>query len=86
MNNVCSIPHPQLYSVHSYKPKKPIYLLSMSPDVRIFKSVEFFACRVHNLHFEMINQIHISSKQCKFQANLYKYHNALKLKIISCID
>ena len=36
LNNVCLISHFQLYSVHSYKPKKLINLFLMSPRAMMF--------------------------------------------------
>ena len=56
-NSVCSTLHPQSYIVHSYELRKPIdhvYHLSMSPRPKISNSTESFACRIHNLHDEII--------------------------------
>jgi hypothetical protein len=78
-NNVCLIPHPQSFSVHSYKPEKPIEHLPISPHDRMSKSVESLPCRVHNLHIEIMKQIQASNEQYKFRADLLKYHNALNV-------
>jgi len=42
-------------------------------------SIEFFACRVHNLHVEIIKHIQVSNGQYKFRADLYKYHDTLNV-------
>jgi len=78
-NNVCLIPHPQSFSVHSYKPEKSIEHLPISPHNRMSKSVESLPCRVHNLHIEIMKQIQASNEQYKFQADLLKYHDALNV-------
>jgi hypothetical protein len=78
-NNVCLIPYPQSFSVHSYKPEKPIEHLPISPHDRMSKSVESLPCRVHNLHIEIMKQIQASNEQYKFRADLLKYHNALNV-------
>ena len=43
-------------------------------------SIEFFACRIYNLHVEIIKHIQISNEQHKFRADLYKYHDALNVR------
>jgi len=78
-NNVCLIPHPQPFSVHDYKPDKPIKHLPISPHDRISKSVESLPCRVHNFHIEIMKQIQASNEQHKFRADLLKYHDALNV-------
>jgi hypothetical protein len=78
-NNVCLIPHPQSFSVHSYKPEKPIEHLPISPHDRMSKSAESLPCRVHNLHTEIMKQIQASNEQYKFRADLLKYHDALNV-------
>jgi hypothetical protein len=65
-NNVCLIPHPQSFSVHNYKPEKPIEHLPISPHDRMSKSAESLPCRVHNLHIEIMKQIQASNEQYKF--------------------
>jgi hypothetical protein len=79
-NNVCLIPHPQPFSVHSYKPEKPIKHLPISPHDRMSKSAESLPCRVHNLHIEIMKQIQASNEQYKFRADLLKYHDALDVR------
>jgi hypothetical protein len=79
LNNVCFNPHYQLYSAHSYKPRKLIDLLPMSSHYKIFDSNKSFACRFHNLHVDIIKQIKASNKQYKFWADLYKYHDILNV-------
>jgi hypothetical protein len=66
LNNVCLIPHPQSFSVHSYKLEKLIEHLPISPHDRMYKSVVSLACRVHNLHVEIMKQIQASNEQYKF--------------------
>lgn len=78
-NNVCHIPHLQSFSVHSYKPEKPIEHPPISPHDRMSKSAESLPCRVHNLHIEIMKQIQASNEQYKFQADLLKYHDALNV-------
>jgi len=78
-NNVCHIPHPQSFSVHSYKPEEPIEHLPISPHDRMSKSAELLPCRVHNLHIEIMKQIQASNEQYKFRADLLKYHDALNV-------
>jgi hypothetical protein len=43
------------------------------------KSAESLACRVHNLHVEIMKQIQTSNEQYKFKADLLKYHDALNV-------
>jgi len=74
-NNVCLIPDPQSFNVHSYKPEKSIEHLPISPHNRMSKSAESLSCKVHNLHIEIMKQIQVSNEQCKFQADLLKYHD-----------
>jgi hypothetical protein len=78
-NNVCHIPHPQSFSVHSYKPEESIEHLPISPHDRMSKSAESLPCRVHNLHIEIMKQIQASNAQYKFRADLLKYHDALNV-------
>jgi hypothetical protein len=78
-NNVCLIPHPQSFSVHSYKPEKPIEYLPISPHDRMSKSAESLPFRVYNLHIEIMKQIQASNEQYKFRADLLKYHDALNV-------
>ena len=42
-------------------------------------SAESFACRVHNLHVEIIKHIQVSKEQHKIRVDLYKYHDALNV-------
>ena len=56
-NSICSTPHPRSYSFYSYEPRKPAYLIFMSIHSKIYDSTESFACRVHNLHIEVIKHI-----------------------------
>jgi len=79
-DNVCLIPHPQSFSVHSYKPEEPIEHLPISPHDRMSKSAESLPCRVHNLHTEIMKQIQASNEQYKFRADLLKYHDALNVE------
>jgi len=51
----------------------------MSPHPKMFDSPESFACRIHNLHVEIIKQIQASNEQYKFWPDLYKYHDALNV-------
>jgi len=51
----------------------------MSPHPKMLDSAESFACRIHNLHIEIIKQIQASNKQYKFRADLHKYYNALNV-------
>jgi hypothetical protein len=78
-NNVCLIPHPRSFNVHSYKPKKPIEHLSISSHDRMSKSTESLPCGVHNLHFEFMKQIQASNEQYKCQADSLKYHDAFNV-------
>jgi len=78
-DNVCLIPHPQSFSVHSYKPEEPIEHLPISPHDRMSKSAESLPYRVHNLHIEIMKQIQASNEQYKFRADLLKYHDALNV-------
>jgi hypothetical protein len=79
LNNVCLIPHPQSFSVHSYKLEKPIEHLPISPYDRMSKSAELLPYRVHNLRIEIMKQIQASNEQYKFRADLLKYHDALNV-------
>jgi hypothetical protein len=74
-NNVCLIPHPQSFNVHSYKPEKPIDDLPISPHNRMSKSAESLPCKVHNLHIEIMKKIQVSNEQYKFRADLLKYYD-----------
>ena len=65
-NSVCSTPQPQSYSVFSYELRKHVDHLSMSPHLKMSDSIESFACRIHNLHVEIIKQIQASNEQYKF--------------------
>jgi hypothetical protein len=58
--------------VHGYKPRKPLDLLSMSIHARVSESVEFFACRIQDLHIEITKHIQASNVQYKLQADLHK--------------
>jgi hypothetical protein len=78
-NSVCFNSHYQLYSVHSYEPRKLVDLFHMSPHYKIFDSTESFACRFYNLHVDIIKQIKASNKQYKLWAHLYKYHDILNV-------
>jgi hypothetical protein len=78
-NNVCLIPHPQSFSVHSYKPEKPIEHLPISLHDRMSKSAELLPCKVYNLHIEIMKQIQASNERYKFRADLLKYHDALNV-------
>jgi hypothetical protein len=78
-NNVCLIPHPRLFNVHSYKPEKPIEHLPISSYDRMSKSTESLPCGVHNLHVEIMKKIQASNEQYKFQADLLKYHDAFNV-------
>ena len=51
----------------------------MSSHVRLFESSEAFSCIVYSLHIKIIKQIQANNKQYKFQADLYKYHNAFNI-------
>jgi hypothetical protein len=51
----------------------------MSPHSKIFDSFESFACRIHNLHVEIIKHIQVSNEQYNFQTDLHKYHDALNV-------
>ena len=64
-NSVCFNSHYQLYSVHSYEPRKLVDLFHMSSHYKIFDSTESFACRFYNLHVDIIKQIKASNKQYK---------------------
>ena len=65
-NNVCLIPHPRSFNIHSYKPKKPIEHLFISSHDKMSKSTESLPCGVHNLHVEIMKQIQASNEQYKF--------------------
>jgi len=78
-NNVCLIPRPQLFSVHSCKPDKPIEHLPISLHDRMSKLAESLPCRVHNLHIEIMKQIQASNEQYKFRVDLLKYHDAFNV-------
>jgi hypothetical protein len=52
----------------------------MSSHVRLFELSEAFSCRVHSLYVKIIKQIQANNKQYKFQADLYKYHNAFNIE------
>ena len=78
-NSVCSTLDPRSYSVHNYKPKKPIDLLSMSFHSKMFDSTELFACIVYILHVDIIKQIQASNEQYKFRADSHKYHDVLNV-------
>jgi len=79
-NSVCSTPHPQSYSIHSYEPRKPVDHLSMSPHPKMSDSTKSFAYRIHNLHVKIIKQIQANNEQYKFRADLHKYHDALNIE------
>ena len=70
---MCSIPHFQFYD---HKPKMPVDLSPLSLYFKMFDSAKFFACRVYNLHFEIIKQIQTGNEQYKFLADLHRYHDA----------
>jgi hypothetical protein len=57
LNSVCSNSHPQSYSVYRYKPRKLVDFLFMSCHAKMFDSAKSFACRIPNLHVEIIEQI-----------------------------
>jgi hypothetical protein len=61
--------------VHSYKHKKLVDFLPMSPHSKISDLTKFCVCRVYNLHIEIIKQNQTSNDQYKFRANLHKYHD-----------
>ena len=61
------------------KHEKPIKHLLISPHDRMSKSAELLACRVHNLHVEIMKQIQASNDQYKFGANLLIYHDAFNV-------
>ena len=65
-DNACLIPHPQSFSVHSYKPEELIEHLPISPHDRMSKLAESLQGRVHNLHIEIMKQIQASNEQYKF--------------------
>jgi hypothetical protein len=65
-NSVCFNSRYQLYSVHSYKPRKLVDLFLMSSHYKIFDSIESFACRFHNLRVDIIKKIKASNKQYQF--------------------
>jgi hypothetical protein len=79
-NSVCFNSRYQLYSVHSYKPRKLVDLFLMSSHYKIFDSIESFACRFHNLRVDIIKKIKASNKQYQFWADLYKYHDILNVR------
>jgi hypothetical protein len=54
-------------------------LFFLSPHSKMFDLAEFFACKVHNLHVEIIKHIQASNEQYKFQVDLHKYHDALNV-------
>jgi hypothetical protein len=55
------------------------WIFLLSPHSKMSDSIEFFACRVHNLHVEIIKHIQVSNGQYKFRADLYKYHDTLNV-------
>jgi len=57
LNSVCSSSHPQLYSVYSYESRKLVDFLFMSCHAKMLDSAKSFACRIYNLHVEIIEQI-----------------------------
>jgi hypothetical protein len=52
----------------------------MSLYSEMANSAKSFACRVHNLHVEIIKHIQTSKEQYKIQADLYKYYDALNVE------
>jgi hypothetical protein len=44
------------------------------------KSTKYFVCRFHDFHIEIIKQIRATNEQYKFQADLYKFHDAFNIK------
>ena len=60
--------------MHGYKPCKPIDLISLPLDVRIFKSAEEFALHVQNLHESIHKQINLSNETYKLLADSHKCH------------
>ena len=70
---MCSILHSQSYKVHGHKPRMQVDLPLLSPHSKMIDSTESFACKVHNLHVEIIKHIQASNEQYKFQVDLHKY-------------
>jgi hypothetical protein len=66
LNIVCSTSHPRSYSVHSYESRKLVDLLTMSSYFKMSHSIEFFTCKIHNLHVETIKHIQASNEKYKF--------------------
>jgi 5-methylcytosine-specific restriction endonuclease McrBC GTP-binding regulatory subunit McrB len=51
----------------------------LSPYSKMSDSAESFACRVYNLHVEIIKHVQASNEQYKFRADLHKYHDELNV-------
>ena len=60
--------------MHGYTPRKPLDLLPMSPNVRIFESAEAFARHIHDLHNEIRKKIQVSNSQYKIHADIHRHH------------
>ena len=39
--------------VYGYKPGKPLDLFLMSPNVRVYRLIKSFVCKVQDLHVEI---------------------------------
>jgi hypothetical protein len=57
LNRICPIPHTHSYNIHSYESRKLVDFLFMSCHAKMLDSAKSFACRIHNLHVEIIEQI-----------------------------
>jgi predicted transcriptional regulator len=60
--------------VHGYKARKPLDLISMSPQVCMSESAEAFARHIHDLHKEINNRINTGNIQYKVQADSRRRH------------
>ena len=60
--------------MHGYTPRKPLDLLPMSPNVRIFESAEAFARHIHDLHNKIRKKIQASNSQYKIHADIHRHH------------
>ena len=65
--------------VYSYKPRKPLELLSMSLHARVSESPEYFACRIKDLYVEITKHIQANNAQHKLRTDLYRRHNEFNI-------
>ncbi|CAA2992118.1 disease resistance RPP13 1 [Olea europaea subsp. europaea] len=60
--------------VHSYKSRRPLDLIFISPHASVSISVEAFVHHLHDLHIKIDKQLHASNALYKLQTDLHKQY------------